>query len=100
MIKKTDYIGWMVVSLSAAELSNKMLQKNKYNLNAISHDTAMEMIQRALDAGVNVAECYIDTVGDPDSYERKLRAKFPSIDFTVCKKADSIYPVTSAASMY
>ena len=27
VIKKTDYIGWMVVSLSAAELSNKMLQK-------------------------------------------------------------------------
>lgn len=27
VIKKTDYIGWMIVSLSAAELSNKMLQK-------------------------------------------------------------------------
>ena len=27
VIQKSDYIGWMVVSLSAAELSNKMLQR-------------------------------------------------------------------------
>lgn len=30
--------------------------RNKYNLNAISHDTAFEMIQRALDAGANIKE--------------------------------------------
>ncbi len=41
----------------------------------------------------------MDTVGDSDSYERRLRDMFPSIQFTVCKKADSIYPITSAASI-
>ena len=29
----------------------------------------------------------------------RARPRFPSIEFTVCKKADSIYPITSAASI-
>lgn len=46
--------------------------------------------------------CYFkDTlqVGPPDSYQAKLEAKFPTVDVTVSKKADSLYPVVSAASI-
>lgn len=41
----------------------------------------------------------MDTVGDPGKYQEKLKDIFPSIDITVAKKADSLYPVVSAASI-
>ena len=44
-------------------------------------------------------QVYIDTVGDPDKYEMKLSKIFPSIKFVVAKKADSLYPVVSGASI-
>ena len=44
-------------------------------------------------------QVYIDTVGDPGKYEAKLSKKFPSIKFVVAKKADSLYPVVSGASI-
>lgn len=47
-----------------------------------------------------VAQVYVDTVGDPGKYESKLTARFESrIKFTVRKKADSLFPVVSAASI-
>jgi ribonuclease HII len=42
---------------------------------------------------------YIDTVGDPEKYRIKLTEKFPGIKFVVAKKADSLYPVVSGASI-
>lgn len=41
----------------------------------------------------------MDTVGDPDKYAAKLSERFPSIKFVVAKKADSLYPVVSGASI-
>ena len=41
----------------------------------------------------------MDTVGDPEKYTVKLSARFPSIKFVVAKKADSLYPVVSGASI-
>ena len=42
---------------------------------------------------------YVDTVGDAERYEDKLSQLFPSIQFCVRKKADSLYPIVSAASI-
>ena len=42
---------------------------------------------------------FVDTVGDPERYESKLSSLFPSIEFAVRKKADSLFPVVSAASI-
>ncbi|CAN6445014.1 unnamed protein product [Victoria cruziana] len=42
---------------------------------------------------------YVDTVGDAEKYRIKLSEKFPGIKFVVAKKADSIYPVVSGASI-
>jgi ribonuclease H2 subunit A len=42
---------------------------------------------------------YIDTVGDPDSYRERLSRHFPGLAFTVCAKADALYPIVSAASI-
>jgi ribonuclease H2 subunit A len=92
-------VGFEACILSAEDLSNKMLRATKYNLNQISHDTAAELIQRALAKGVPLKEVYVDTVGDPAKYQATLSRKFPRLDITVSKKADDLFPVVSAASI-
>ena len=42
---------------------------------------------------------YVDTVGDAERHRERLAQRFPGIDFTVCPKADAIYPIVSAASI-
>lgn len=99
-LKETNRIGWTVASIPPDEISAKMLRRTPYSLNAISHDCAIAMIERAIDAGVNVTEVYVDTVGDPKRYQDMLTRRFQNkIKFTVAKKADSIYPCVSAASI-
>ena len=75
------------------------MRRNKYNLNEMSHDTAVELIGRALATGVKVQEVYVDTVGDASKYEAKLAKIFPQLSVTVRPKADSLYPIVSAASI-
>ncbi|KEH44300.1 putative ribonuclease H [Medicago truncatula] len=99
ILKANDSIGWAVDVIDPKELSSKMLKKNKINLNEISHDSAMGLVDRVLKMGVLLTEVYIDTVGDPGKYEAKLSKNFPSIKFVVAKKADSLYPVVSGASI-
>ena len=50
----SDYIGYCVTVLSSNYISTSMLGKQNYNLNAISHDTAIALIRRVLDKGVKV----------------------------------------------
>jgi ribonuclease H2 subunit A len=69
-------------------------------LNQISHNAAIEMIQAAIDDGINLTEVYVDTVGDPERYEEMLTRRFQnSIKFIVRKKADSLFKVVSAGSI-
>ncbi|XP_057859776.1 ribonuclease H2 subunit A isoform X2 [Cryptomeria japonica] len=98
-IKADDSMGWAVDIIDPRELSAKMLKKDKINLNTISHDSAMGLVNKALAMGVLVTEVYVDTVGDADKYKVKLEEKFPGITFIVAKKADSLYPIVSGASI-
>jgi hypothetical protein len=46
------------------------------------------------------AQVYVDTVGNPERYQDYLTKAFDNrIKFTVTKKADSLFPVVSAASI-
>jgi len=76
-----------------------MLRISKYNLNAISHDTTIDLIRDVIKRGARIKEIYIDTVGPPLKYQGKLQSLFPGIAITVSKKADSLYSVVSAASI-
>lgn len=104
-MKQSDYVHHFVEISSPSSLSQKMLKRNKYNLNLISHDHAISLIQRAIDFLTEkndqseLTEVFIDTVGDPAKYQEKLEQLFPSLDITVSKKADALFPVVSAASI-
>jgi len=98
-LKADESIGWAVDVIDPRELSAKMLKKNKINLNEISHESAMGLIKKVLNLGVLLTEVYIDTVGDPEKYRVKLSERFSNIKFVVSKKADSLYPVVSGASI-
>ncbi|KAJ4347601.1 hypothetical protein N0V95_005295 [Ascochyta clinopodiicola] len=91
--------GWATRSLSAQDISAHMLSPNQYNLNAQAMDATIDLIKGVLARGVNVKEIYIDTIGKPEIYQKKLERIWPTISITVAKKADSLYPVVSAASV-
>ena len=94
-----EHIGFALRSLLPSEISRNMLRSTPYNLNEMSHDTAMILIRKLLNANVNVAKCYIDTVGNPAYYKRKLEREFPGLEFVVESKADANYAPCSAASV-
>lgn len=48
---------------------------------------------------IAIFQVYVDTVGDPEKYRIKLSERFPAIKFVVAKKADSLFPVVSGASI-
>ncbi|KAK7797152.1 hypothetical protein U0070_020291 [Myodes glareolus] len=95
-----DFVGWALDILSPNLISTSMLGRVKYNLNSLSHDTAAGLIQYALDQGVNVTQVFVDTVGMPETYQARLQQRFPGIEVTVKAKADSLFPVVSAASIF
>ncbi len=99
LLDNSDYIGHAIHVLSPVFISSSMYRRGKYNLNTMSHDTAIGLVNKAIEAGVRVAEVYVDTVGPPQKYQAKLEALFPELKITVAKKADSLYPCVSAASI-
>lgn len=94
-----NFVGWALHVLSPNTISTSMLQRTKYNLNALSHDAAIGLVQYALDAGVQLKEVFVDTVGPAEKYQEKLSKRFPGVEVTVRPKADSLFPIVSAASI-
>ncbi|GME60974.1 putative ribonuclease h2 subunit a protein [Neofusicoccum parvum] len=92
--------GWATKVMSARDISAGMLKANgTYNLNAQAMDATIELIKQVFAMGVNVKEIYIDTIGSPAVYQKKLERIFPTVQIIVAKKADSLYPCVSAASV-
>lgn len=99
ILQNSEYLGWAIDILAPSFISKSMYRRGKYNLNTMSHDTAIGLIQLAIDKGVQVSEVYVDTVGPPEKYQAKLEGIFPGVKITVAKKADSLFPCVSAASI-
>ena len=115
----TNDIGFAIRILHASEISRNMLRwKSPYNLNQMSHDAVIQMVDGIVDQFVkfnenkkdgqmDVAEIdtvYVDTVGNPKQYQHKLEkafmdSKLPIRRFVVEKKADAKYATCSAASV-
>lgn len=92
--------GWATSSLSARDISSNMLRPvGVYNLNAQAMDATIALIKGTFERGVNIQEIYVDTIGQPATYQAKLQRIFPTTKITVAKKADSLYPCVSAASV-
>ncbi|GFR48536.1 hypothetical protein Agub_g10433 [Astrephomene gubernaculifera] len=92
-------VGWVAHIMSAQHISHHMLGRDKVSLNALAFEATCHVIRVALEAGANVKQVYVDTVGDADRHRERLARAFPGIDFTVCPKADALYPIVSAASI-
>ena len=99
ILYETPSMGFAVRVLQASEIARNMLRTAPYNLNQMSHDSAIEIIHSLLKAGVKIDTCYIDTVGNPQSYTRRLQLEFPGLTFVVESKADVKYPPCSAGSV-
>ncbi|XP_033126426.1 ribonuclease H2 subunit A-like isoform X2 [Anneissia japonica] len=94
-----DLLGFEVEVISPTFISNNMLKRSKYSLNAISMDSAIGLVKLALKNGVNLTEVYVDTVGPAVKYQEKLQGIFPDLTITVESKADAKFPIVSAASI-
>ena len=100
LMGQREVLGWKTAVLHPQHISQCMLQKEKYNLNSLSHDTVFALISSLLQVHkARITHAYVDTLGPADKYEARLTERFPGIKFTVRSKADSLFPVVGAASI-
>ncbi|CAH2013347.1 unnamed protein product [Acanthoscelides obtectus] len=99
MLENSDKIAWGIEVISPNSICNSMLSRSKYSLNQVSMDAAIKLIRAAIDSGAKIQHIFVDTVGKPEKYQAYLKTIFPSYEITVAKKADSTYPIVSAASI-
>lgn len=97
--KSSEIMGWATEVISPNTICNSMYRRSKVSLNDVSMNSAIDLIRKAETHGVNIAQIYVDTVGPPEKYEKYLATVFPKYSITVAKKADSTYPIVSAASI-
>lgn len=95
-------IGYATTCITPLDISRGMSKfppTRNYNLNEQAHDVTMALIDGVTKQNVKLDHVYVDTVGPPASYQKKLEQRFPDIKFTVAKKADSLYCMVSVASV-
>lgn len=73
-----------------------MVLNDGVNVKQVSEREREKQANTSLASPVQV---FVDTVGDPEKYANKIRARFPKVKVTVSKKADSLYPIVSASSI-
>lgn len=88
------------ISVTPEEIAETMTGRSGKTLNTLSHLTAVELIVQATNAALGkLVAVYVDTVGIPEMYQRFLSGRFPHLRVVVSKKADSKFPIVSAASV-
>ena len=71
-----DQLGFFTDVLNADLLSHKMLAEQRSggkNLNVLSHDSAIALINKVRKLGFKVRKVILDTVGDPESYKSLIK---------------------------
>lgn len=99
MCENHKAMGWAVDVISPNFICNSMLGRSKTSLNQVSMDSAIALVRKAIADGVKIEHVFVDTVGPPEKYQDYLKTLFPQFKITVAKKADSKYPIVSAASI-
>ncbi|KDQ59233.1 hypothetical protein JAAARDRAFT_656427 [Jaapia argillacea MUCL 33604] len=94
-----ENMGWSVRVLCPQAISSGMLRRPPLNLNRQSEDATVLLIREVLQRGLQLSEVYVDTLGNPLTYQNYLSSMFPGINFTVAKKADDLYKIVGAASI-
>ncbi|EPQ54108.1 ribonuclease HII [Gloeophyllum trabeum ATCC 11539] len=94
-----DFLGWSVRVICPQAISSGMLRKPPINLNKQSEEATILLIREVLQRGLQLSEIYVDTLGNPVTYQAYLSSLFPGIEITVAKKADSLYRIVGAASI-
>lgn len=97
--KNLDTMGFATDVIAPKTISNSMYSRSKISLNDVSMNSAIGLIRKAESEGVKIVQIFVDTVGPPEKYEKYLLSLFPKYLITVTKKADSTYPIVSAASI-
>eukprot|EP01065_Artemidia_motanka_P051311 TRINITY_DN9022_c0_g1_i1.p1 TRINITY_DN9022_c0_g1~~TRINITY_DN9022_c0_g1_i1.p1 ORF type:complete len:333 (+),score=122.23 TRINITY_DN9022_c0_g1_i1:66-1001(+) len=116
-IAASDAVRYGLRQVTAEEISEKQLSRIPMSLNKISHAAQVELVQRIQDEirGVRVADgvpeakrhrsggrlvgIFADVVGTVAYHHSILSKAFPECHVIVQSKADSVFPVTSAASI-
>ncbi|KAH8834756.1 ribonuclease H-like domain-containing protein [Flagelloscypha sp. PMI_526] len=81
-----ENLGWSIRSLSV-------------NLNEQAKRATILLIQEVVEKGIEVSEAYVDALGPEAPWQEELTRLFPSIAFTVTKKADMKFKIVGAASV-
>jgi ribonuclease H2 subunit A len=98
-IENDQNLAFLYDETSARFISGCMLAKERISLNSIAMESTCRLIQQAVQTGLNLIHVYVDTVGKPEKHKQELENVFPGIKFTVCPKADALYPIVSIASI-
>jgi ribonuclease H2 subunit A len=96
-------VGWQVRVIPPWEISALMnAKRGKITLNEISFQAAFALVRKVLEAGFKVRQVYVDTVGDVNKYTALFIHHFPQLKgkVTVAQKADALFPVVGAASIF
>ncbi|CAE7221781.1 unnamed protein product, partial [Rhizoctonia solani] len=94
-----EHLSWSVRVLAPQDISSGMLRHPPTNLNEQSKQATVSLIRDIIASGIDIAEIYVDALGPSVPYQEYLSKLFPAAKVTVCPKADSIYPIVSAASI-
>ncbi|CAE6536301.1 unnamed protein product [Rhizoctonia solani] len=93
------HLAWSVRVLAPQDISSGMLRHPPTNLNEQSKEATVSLIRDVIASGIDIAEIYVDALGPSVPYQQYLSKLFPAATVTVCPKADSLYPIVSAASI-
>ncbi|KAK0204913.1 ribonuclease H-like domain-containing protein [Desarmillaria ectypa] len=92
-------LGWSVRVISPQDISSGMLKRPPINLNQQSRDATVLLIREVIDSGIQLAEVYVDALGNTKDYQDYLSKQFTGIRFIVETKADFKFKIVGAASV-